>query len=183
MEMLSPDQRKTVLVKGKRFKGAFLLKSHDGGTAKELLPAFIGAEALWSMDSEQVAITTCFGGSGPCVAWTTLDNDRDTPSSIVSNAFSAGHKNDLCYTNANVGALTWGKDSDRIVLIAEVPPSSQCSNHDGGHFEAFVVSLSKRKIISRFNMEETVRRWHTVLGTGLLNDIELVRKEARGTRR
>jgi hypothetical protein len=43
-----------------------------------------------------------------------------------------------------------------------------------------VVSLSKRKVVARYNMNETIHRWHGILGTELLNDIKLVREDTKG---
>lgn len=183
LEMSSPDSKKLLFVTGKDLVGTFFLKSGDETNRESLFPAYVGAEALWSPDSKGVAVTTCYGGGGPCTVQTTLDDDRESPTAIVSDLFSEGHKNDMCYTNANVGVLTWEKSSESIVLIVEIPPSPQCDGHNGGYFEAFVVSFSERKVVSRFNMQETVRRWHSILGAGLLNDIELVREGAKNARK
>ncbi len=179
LEAVSPDKQKSILVKGQHLDGKFFLKSNKDAKLEELQPALVGAEVLWSLDSKGLAITTCFGGSGPCVVWTSLDDKRQTPTEIAKAAFSTDHKTDACYTNANVGALTWEQGSENIVLVVEVPPSPQCVGHNEGYFEAFLISLSERKVVSQFNMQETVRRWNKILGTGLRNDIELVREDAR----
>jgi hypothetical protein len=96
---------------------------------------------------------------------------------MVIDAFSADHQDHDCYKWANVGALKWDDGSDRIVLIAEVPPSPQFRQHNEGYFEAFAISLSQRKILTRFNMQQTVQLWHSLLGTGLRTDTKLVRED------
>jgi len=178
LRVSSPDGKKLLFVVGQEFDGNFLLKSDIESKPQEIFPARNGDETLWSPDSKAVAITTCFGANGPCKVNTTLDDDRFSPFEIVQESFAAGHEDDICYTSANVGALTWEDSSDKIVLIAQVP-TANCDDHNGGYFEAFAVSYSEEKIISRFNMQETIRRWHRIMGRGLRDDIALVRKDAR----
>lgn len=184
LEAPSPAGKKLLYVNGPAHTASFYLKSDHEGAPQELYAAFAGAEVLWSPDSKAVAITTCFGGNGPCSVDTIqvddneaqLDDSRRSPFEIVQDAFAIGHEGDVCHTEANVGALTWQDGSDKIVLIAEVP-TAHCDG--GGYFEAFVVSFSERKVISRFNMQETLHRWHSILGSGLRNDIALVREDAK----
>jgi hypothetical protein len=183
LKVPSPDGKKLLFVNGREFEGTFLLNSDRERTPQELFPARAGAEALWSPDSKAIAVTTCFGAAGPCVMRTTLDLAQGAPGELVKTAFAAGHEHDICYTNANVGALTWEDGSDKIVIIAEVPPSGGCNEQNAGYFEAFVVSLTERKVISRFNMQETIRLWRSILGTGLQSDIKLVREDAKDRRK
>lgn len=182
LQMRSPDGTKLLFAKGEGFEGTFYLKSGDQGTPQELFGAREGDEVLWSPDSKAVALTTCFGANGPCRADTTLDDDTFSPFEIVQKTFTAGHEDDECYTGANVGALTWEDGSDKIVLIAQVP-NLNCDGHNPGYFEAFVVSFSERKVISRYNMQETTHRWHGVFGKGMRDDIAYVRENAKGARK
>jgi hypothetical protein len=183
LEMQSPDRKRTLFAQGQNLDGKLFLKSGDQSNTAELSAVRPGEEVLWSLDSEELAVTTCFGASGPCVVWTSQDDNRETPGEIVKKTFAAGHEGDACYTEANTGALTWEDGSDKIVIIAEVPPNPQCEGHSDGYFEAFVVSLSERKVISRFNMKETTHRWHRILGTGLRSDIALVREDTKTKQR
>ena len=177
LKVLSPDKQKSVLVEGRHADHQSLFISSNGVNIEKLQPAFLGIEVLWSPDSRGLALTICSGSSGPCGTRTTLDGGRESLSDIVTAAFSAGHKADPCYTEANVGALTWEQGSEKIVLIAEVPPSPQCNGHHDGYFEAFVVSVRDGKILSRVSMQETVHRWHSILGSRLRSDIKLVRED------
>jgi hypothetical protein len=183
LEMQSPDKKKTLFAQGQDPDGKLLLKSGDESNPEEVFEVRPGEEVLWSLDSKELAVTTCFGASGPCVVSTSTDDNRETPAEIVKKAFAAGHEGDACYTEANTGALAWEDGSEKIVMIAEVPPSPQCDGHGDGYFEAFVVSLSERKVIFRFNMQETIHRWHSILGRGLRNDIALVREDTKTARR
>jgi hypothetical protein len=181
---------KLLYVNGPARTASLYLKFDRESAPQELHAAFGTPEVLWSPDSKAVAITTCSGGNGPCSVETfliddkgaQLDDNLPSPFEMVQKTFAAGHEKDECYTEANVGALTWVDGSDKIVMIAQVP-TAHCDGHSGGHIEAFVVSFSERKVVSRFNMQETIRRWHSFFGNGLRQDIPLVRKNARGTRK
>jgi hypothetical protein len=135
LEMPSPDEKKVLVVQGWDVSGPIFLflksdRKHEHPLLGGPTVAWDGSEVLWSLDSKAVAVTTCFGGLGPCVVATTEANT--SPTDVVKDAFSAGHKDDACFTNANVGALTWENSSDMIVVIAEVPPSPQCRGHNEG---------------------------------------------------
>ena len=188
LEVPSPDGKKLIYVDGPARTASLYLKFDRESAPQELYSTFGNPEVLWSPNSKAVAITTCSGGTGPCLAETflvddkgaQLEDNRPSPFEIVQDTI-AGHKGDVCYTEANAVALTWLDGSDKIVLIAL--PTAHCESHNGGNFEAFVVSLSERKVVSRFNKQETIRRWHNIFGNGLRVTIPYVRKDARGTRK
>lgn len=152
----------------------------EGRTSRKLATYHPGDELLGSPDSNHFLISYCFGATGPC-GTESLDEEYGGPSITdqVREEFSAGHKGDACYAEANVGPLTWEQGSERVVVVAEVPPALECDGHNDGYFEAFVVSLPDGKIVSRFNMQETIRRWRSILGPGLRDDIKLVQEDAR----
>jgi len=184
LKMASPDGKRLLVVAGKDLDGTFFMESESGSARRSLSLALVGSEVLWSPDSKKIALSMCVGGSGPC-SISIFSDDESPPavevwdwSTAVVDAFSANHNDDYCYRDANLGALQWEDSSDRIVLIAEVPPSPHCEGHNEGYFEAFEVSLSERKTVSRWNMQQTVRRWRSLFGTGLRNDMKLVREDA-----
>jgi len=184
LKMASPDGQKVLTVLGDDLDGEVFVESVVKADRRSLWAARPGEEVLWSPDSKAIVVTICFGASGPCKVWITSDNESAPDnedwdmSTVVIDAFSTDHKGDDCYTWANVGALTWEDGSERIVLIAEVPPSPECQGHNEGYFEAFEVSLSQRKVLSRFNMQQTIQRWRDMFGKGLRSDIKLVREDA-----
>jgi hypothetical protein len=188
LEAPSPDGKKLIYVNGPARTASLYLKFDRESTPQELYSTFGNPEVLWSPDSKAVAITTCSGGTGPCLAETflvddkgaQLDDNRPSPFEIVQETI-AGHKGDVCYTEASAVALTWLDGSDKIVLIAL--PTAHCNAHNGGHIEAFVVSLSEGKVVARVNMQETIRRWHSIFGNGLRVTIPYARKNTRGTRK
>jgi hypothetical protein len=184
LEVPSPDGKKLLYVNDQ--DSTLYLKYDNRSAPQEFYAAFGTPEVLWSPDSKAVAITTCSGGNGPCSVDTFLVSDKGalledkrlSPFEIVQKAFVVGHKEDMCYTEAKVGALTWIDGSDKIVMITQVP-TAHCEGHNGGHLEAFVVSLSERKLVSRFKMQETIRRWHGIFGNSLRVDIPGVQEETK----
>jgi hypothetical protein len=178
--ILSPDQKRLLLVK----KEEVFEKAVDGGSPEKLFAYTPGEEFLWSPDSSVVLVSFCFGAAGLCGVGSSVDAEgTPTIAEIVRKDFASRHADQECYTNVNVGALTWLDNTDKIVVVAEVPPSPPCVGHNEGYFDSMVVSLSERKVLTRSNMQETIHRWHSILGTGLLSDIKLVREDAKGTQK
>jgi len=179
IRVLSPDRRQTLLIDG---NDVFLSRA-NGGAPQKLFAYYPGDEFLWSPDSMTILNTYCLGAAGPCRTASTSDMENEPDiNEITKAAFLAAHQNHKehdCYTWANIGALTWEPDSDNIVMIAEIPPSPQCVNHDEGYFESFIVSLSQKKVVKQYGMQETIHLWRKILGTGLRSDIQLVREDAR----
>jgi len=174
--ILSPNRKRLLLVK----RDKVLEKAVRENSTEEWLNYRPGDEFIWSLDSSEVLVSYCLGAAGPCGVGSTVDDGSSpTVTDTVRKEFASGHAGDDCYTDANVGALTW-EDSDKIVVVAEIPPAPSCEGHHEGYFEAMVVSLSKRKVVARYNMNETIHRWHGILGTELLNDIKLVREDTKG---
>jgi hypothetical protein len=179
----SPDGQKVLTVVGREFEGMFFLETLGKNDRQPFSAARAGAEVLWSSDSKSIAVTTCLGGSGPCYVWidpvdeTDAGTDDWNLSKLVVEAFSTNHKDDPCYTWANVGALTWLGGSDKIVIVAEVPTSGGCWGHNPGYFEAFTISLSERKILSQSNMQQTIQQWPNLLGNGLRSDIKVTQED------
>jgi hypothetical protein len=174
VKILSPDRKRALLVKEDKVFEISL----SGGAPEELFAYRPGDEFLWSPDSNNVLVSFCFGAAGPCGVGATVDGG-DAITEIVRKQFASGHEGDSCLADANIGVLTWGRNLDEIIVIAEVPPSPQCVGHAEGYFESFEVSLSQRKVLARHNMQDTIHRWQSILGSGLKNDIKLVKDDAR----
>jgi len=173
--ILSPNRKQLLLVK----EDEVFEKALDGESPEELFAYRPGEEFLWSPDSSVVLVSFCFGAAGPCGVASSINGENEpTITEIVRKEFASGHENDTCYVDVNVGALTWENDTDQIVVVAEIPPSPSCVGHKEGYFESMVVSLSQRKVLSRYNMQETIHRWRSILGEGLRQDILLVREDA-----
>jgi hypothetical protein len=175
--IISPNRKQRLLVK----EDGVFEKAVGGGNSEKWFDYRPGDEFLWSPDSSEVLVSFCLGAAGPCgVASTADEENTPTITDIVKKEFASGHEDDECYMHANVGALTWLDNSGKIVVVAEVPAVPSCVGHNEGHFESMVVSLSERKVLTRYNMQETIHRWHSIFGTGLLNDMDLVREDAKG---
>ena len=171
----SPDQKQALLIKKEE---VFLLSGN--GAEQKIFYYARGTEFLWSPDSKLVLMTYCFGAAGPCGAESSVQGSSDfSITDMVRTEFASGHKGDDCYEVANIGGLTWEDGSDKVVVIAEVPPAPSCAEHNEGYFESFVVSLSQRKVVDRYSMQETIHRWRSILGSGLHSDIKLVKEDAK----
>jgi hypothetical protein len=178
--IISPNRKRLLLVK----EDGVFEKTVGGGAFEERFAYRPGEEFLWSHDSSVVLVSFCLGAAGPCGVASSVDEEsRPTITDIVRKDFASGHEGDECYKDANVGALTWLDKAEKIVVVAEVPPSPSCVGHNEGYFESMVVSLPERKVLTRYNMQETIHRWRSILGTGLLNDIDLVREDAKGAQK
>src|SRR5215469_5560091 len=66
LKMASPDEQKVLTVIGRELDGTFFLDSAGKNDHRSLFAARPGMETMWSPDSKAIALTTCFGASGPC---------------------------------------------------------------------------------------------------------------------
>jgi len=174
LEIPSPDHSLQFVVKGK--DGQIYAQDQKVGP---LFGVLRDEEIIWSADSRAILFTLSFGASGPVSAdfAGVRDTSHDRESSVTETIradFASHHARDRCHQEANVGGLTWLDGSEKAVLIAEVPPSPQCEK-DGGYFESYVVSFPSGKVLARYSMKETVRRWHDILGSRLEDDIKLLK--------
>lgn len=174
----SPGRRKTLLIKGDKLSLKSGKKEFDLGSAA-------GAEeALWSVDSTGLILTSGLGSAGPNSVSITLERDgtlTDVPVMDTIRAdFKARYsmKKRACAESVNVGGLTWLQRSSKAVLVAEIPPSPGCGE-DAGYFESYVVSVPDGKIVARYTMEETAKRWGSFLGKRLRDDLWTVRQNRK----
>lgn len=138
-------------------------------------------EWLWSPDSRAVIITTFVVNPTPVIAAVSfIDQTPKIPDVMerIQKDFAARHPKLPCARDANVGGLTWLRDSTEAVLVAEVPASPRCEKADG-YFEAYVISIPEGKIVKHYSMRETVARFRNALGPGLLDDIQAQREEQK----
>jgi hypothetical protein len=174
LEMSSPDH--SVLLKIDGQEGRFYSGGHEIG------PAFKVArdvEIIWSPDSRAVIFTLSLGAAGPVAADFGVVHGPSSAADIalterIRRDFASHHLKDKCHEEVNVAGLTWLDGSARAVLIAEVPPSPQCTE-SGGYFEAYIVSFPNGQILERCSMKETIRRWRKVFGPRLKGDIDLLK--------
>jgi hypothetical protein len=172
LEIASPDGSLRLVVDGQEAQ-VFSKKRPIGRS----FSAARDEEIIWSPDSHALLFTVSFGGAGPVSAgFAAVQETTSTASSdltaTIRRDFVSRHSDDKCNSDINVGGLSWVDGSDKAVLIAEVPPSPQCEE-SGGYFEAYVVSFPDGRIVERYSMNESIRRWRGVFGPRLDGDIDL----------
>ncbi len=127
----------------------------------------VGPEALWSPDSDAVAITHSLGGAlgtyhvliyrpenaGPVELATAVRKDlaRRFPA-CVGGGCSRSEEKKLRKTSAwvNVAAIRWMENSDRLLMIAWVPDSS-AFGANLGKFNGYVVDARNGRILNRYS--------------------------------
>ena len=178
LNIWSPDH--SVLLKVDGDKGTLY---RNGKVVGQRYRFLADAEWLWSPDSKAAILTTLIISPAPVVAGLTIfGSEHPLPdvTKTIRKDFSRNHPNLVCARQVNVAGLTWLERSKQAVLVAEVPPSPRCDKADG-YFEAYVISVPKGEILVHYSMQETIKRFHDVLGPGLLEDIE-AQKEERATK-
>jgi len=170
----SPDHSVVLEVNGD--KGQFYKKGHPVADTFHIEP---DVETVWSSDFKAFIITTVLGSEEPAIGGISfIDNRPDVPDDLmirIQKDFATRHPNMPCANEPNVAGLAWRRGSREAVLVAEVQ-TIRCAPADG-YFEAYVVSIPEGKIIERYSMKETIRQFKSVLGPGLLDDIELQKEE------
>jgi hypothetical protein len=140
-------------------------------------------EWIWSPDSRAVIVTTHLGNAGPESAGVTfvdgLPTVPDDLAETIQKDFALRHVKSPCGSEPNVAGLTWLDGSKEAVLVAEIPASPHCEKADG-YFEAYVVSIPKGRILRRYSMVETVKKFGSILGPRLLGDVEEQKDERKG---
>jgi hypothetical protein len=172
LEVFSPDRSVMLEVDGQDAR--FIASGHNVGRPLMIFP---DEQVIWSPDSRALIFTSSLGAAGPVI--TGIGFVRGEPevpdvTVLIQRDFAAGHGDDPCRKDANVGGLAWARDSGEAVVVAEVPPSPQCEE-TGGYFGAYVISVPEGKILRRYSMKDTMTRWRRILGPRLRDDIELLK--------
>lgn len=127
------------------------------------------SEILWSDDSSAFAITSSDGGwVGSCNVQTfAVKNHRVEKINLSGKATNDATKH--CHCDGpdppEVGALTWLRGSTQILLVAQVPPHSVCSNM--GELFGYIVSVPSGEIVERFSEAQLRRKWERYFGERL----------------
>jgi hypothetical protein len=94
---------------------------------------------------------------------------------VVQKDFEHRHR---CYdrdwkigNDPNIAGLKWLDNSDRLLLVAEVPNLGICKQT---YFAGYLVSISSGRIIQRYSPEDLLRRWEKLLGENLLSDLHFM---------
>lgn len=169
----SPDGRKSIVVKPPRSNEfefthdvSVRVNGHEFETA---IGSWVGAEVLWSPDSEAFFVTYSDGGAVGTfhlmvfyVGETGLRIVEPIPN---GREVFAPH----CFSpeNPNVAGIRWVGDSSRLLLAIEVPPHSSCA--DMGTFRAFEIRLPDGGIVNRFDQLPAKKQFRQYMGAELRN--------------
>jgi hypothetical protein len=107
----------------------------------------------WSPDSSQFFIMYSDGDWHVHIF--TLDDDRIQELALPKSALDDFQKNHSCATRDNsVLFLSWTEDSQKLFLVTEVHPTSDCAA-EAGRFQGYLMQVRTGEILHRFNEKET----------------------------
>jgi hypothetical protein len=185
LTIATKDHMKTVRVVKGNWWVESLGRKFDFGPEK----AQVGypAELAWSPDGRAFYITS---GRGLITGYTTeLYQVKDGKveqlpdiNRIIKEDFERRHKcvfvdngKDIG-DEPNVGGLDWIGGSKQILVAAEVPPHSLCSQP--GYFGAYLISVREGRILNRYSPKQLLQGWPRVAGQRLKDDYKgLSRRE------
>ena len=140
----------------------------------------VGPEALWSPDSDAVAITHSRGGAlgtyqvliyrpekaGPAEIATAVRKDlaKRCPACIRGGCTGAQQREMRRNSDwVNVAAIRWMDSSDRLLMMAWVPDSS-AFGANLGRFNGYVVDARTGRILNRYSETEFKRKFKKYCG-------------------
>jgi hypothetical protein len=141
------------------------------------------AELAWAPDSKALYITESSGyTTGYHATIYRLENDTlhqvEGVNRLVQRDFDRHHR---CSDGQlpNIAGLRWMEDSQRLVVVAEVPPLGICK--DMGYFAGYMVSISgtTSRLLERYSPNAIETQWKDALGYRLKGDLEQLSAEQR----
>ena len=139
------------------------------------------AEISWAPDDRTFYITKSFGyTTGYNTKVFRIDqghiNSLVDVDQIAREAFSAHRCKDQ---DANFAGFAWKDDSDRLVVVAEVPNVGICD--EMVYFGGFEISLSTGRILARYSPNQLAARWPKLLGEELKSDLHYLSRKEKST--
>jgi hypothetical protein len=120
----------------------------------------------WSPDSSQFFIMYSDGDWHVHVF--AVNGDRVRELSSPKTAFEDFGKKHSCKTRENsILFLSWTSDSQRIFLVTEVHPTSDCGA-EAGRFQGYLMQVETGEIMRRFNERETTEIERDCRAAGIL---------------
>jgi hypothetical protein len=124
------------------------------------------AELIWSPDSTVFAVTQTDGGAVGTwfVTLFLVEKGRVRHMIVAKEVVTHAHKRFTCVEPQppNVAAVTWVNGSRHLLLVAEVPPHSNC--HEMGRTFGYLVSVPTGRIVREISARELEERWGKSLG-------------------
>lgn len=142
----------------------------------------VGPEALWAPDSDAVAITNSNGGavgtyrvliyrpesSGPVELASAVRKDlaRRFPACAGTTAGCTSEQRKKMQRDVswvNVAAIRWMEKSDRLLMLAWVPDSSEFGANLG-KYNGYVVDAHSGRVLNRYSEDEFKKRFRKYCG-------------------
>ena len=140
-----------------------------GRKYKTAIGAWVNAEAAWAPDSKAFFVTYSDGGNVGTYHMKVFY--VEAPGLRVIEPVPNGRRLFVptCFDPEvpNIAAITWGRDSSRIVIAVEVPPHSSCASM--GTFRAFEISLPEGKVLKRYGQLQAKTVFSGSIGDELQN--------------
>lgn len=145
------------------------------------------AEAAWAPDSGSLFITQSVGYSTGyhTDVYRIVENKLVSVevNRIIKREFDRRHK---CLdrgtgegNDPNVAGFKWLGGSDRLLIVAEVPPVGVCKDLE--YFGGYEVSLNSGTVVQRFSPQQLADRWGEVLGERLKSNLGYLSRDAKVT--
>lgn len=158
------DNRKVALIDGVALQVAL-----DG----KVMPVTEGmgidalAELGWAPDSSAFFITDSDGGTmGTWYVMVYLvEKARIRRISVTDDVIRRFKKHYACPEVPNIGAVGWWKNSQSLVVAAQVPPRARCA--EAGQVVGYIVSIPSGAIIRELSAEKLRADWRPFLGPHL----------------
>jgi hypothetical protein len=185
IQVYAPDHHKSVhVVKENWWVEAEGTRMSSSTEASEIL---YPAEVAWAPDSQSFFITQSVGYSaGYHTDIYRIMENKLVPvevNRIVEREFDRRHK---CFdrgtkegNDPNIAGFKWLGGSDRLLIVAEVPPIGVCKDLE--YFGGYEVSLNSQRIVQRFSPQQLADRWGEVLGERLKSNLGYLSREAKAT--
>jgi hypothetical protein len=144
------------------------------------------AEIAWAPDGRAFFITSSAGySSGYRTQVYRVEQDQLTPitqiNGIVQKDFERNHR---CFDGdtglglrPNLAGFKWLGSSDRLLVVAEVPPTGICREQE--YFGGYEIVFPSRRIVRRLSPEQLSDSWGEVLGERLKSNLQFLSAAAK----
>jgi len=163
----SPDRKKAVVVQ------EMMLAVIDGGVPVPGIEGYmiaLPAEIAWAPDSKAFVLTANEGGQDGTwyVTAYVLEFDRVNYYDVTAEAADRFKERYACLAGhePNMGAVKWLKESKNLLVVAEAPDRSLCS--DKGARRGFIVEVPTGNVITELEPKKLQDAWGEYLGSRII---------------
>ncbi len=172
----SPDKSKRILIQcdGKREYSRIEVQAFNKKFDTEI-GLMVNSEVAWAPDSKSFFVTYSEGGNVGTYqiqVYRFHDGKMDVILPAKRVLADAIRNYPMCFDKGtpNLGAIAWTKNSEQLLVAAEVLPHSNCDNM--GTFTAYEIRVPSGEILRKVDQIETKRLFKEHLGTELRNAVD-----------